>query len=54
MFPEFFPTALRAVLKVTVLYHFAEEPETHPPLVLLLIIMESLTLTERAFLEGGT
>jgi hypothetical protein len=55
MFLACFPTALRAVLKVTVFCHFAET-QTQPCLldsVLSLIIMESLILAKKTFLEGG-
>ena len=56
MFSEFFPTALRAVLKVTALYHFAETLATTltPEFVMSPIIMRSLNLAERVFLKGGT
>jgi hypothetical protein len=52
MFSEFFPTALRAVLKVTVFIIFAKDIDTPSPprLVLYLIIIESLTLLENTFL----
>jgi hypothetical protein len=51
MFSEFFPTALKAALKVTSFYHFAETLDTAsiPRFVLSLIIMEPLTLTEWTF-----
>jgi len=53
MFSAFFPTALRAVLKVTEFYHFAETDMPSPPRILLSqIIMEPLTLAERTFLKG--
>jgi hypothetical protein len=47
MFSEFFPTALRTVLKVAVFYHFAETVETpSPPRIMLsLIIMDIVPLT---------
>jgi hypothetical protein len=45
MFSEFFPTALRAVLKVTAFTIFASK-------LLFLIIMEALILAERIFPEG--
>ena len=55
MFSEFFPTALRIVLKVPVFPIFAETLATPlpPGLLLSLVIIESLTLTERISLEGG-
>jgi hypothetical protein len=53
MFSGFFPTALRAVLKVTVFYH-SSETQTTSGFELSLISMESLTLAEMTFLEGGT
>jgi hypothetical protein len=53
MFSEFFPTALRAVLKATSFYHFGDPSETLY-LLLLLMIMELLTLAGRIFPEGGT
>jgi hypothetical protein len=51
MFSEFFPTDLRAVLKVTTFYHSAETlgASLSPGLILFLIIMESLILAERTF-----
>jgi hypothetical protein len=56
MFLVFFPTVLRAVLKITASYHFAETLNTPLPsgLVLSLIIIESLNLTEMTFLKGRT
>lgn len=56
MFLEFFPTALRAVLKVSVLTIFAKTIDTPSPpgLMLSLILMESLILTGRTFPKGGT
>jgi hypothetical protein len=55
MFSTFFPTALMAVLKVTVFYHFAETLATPLPQrpVGSLIIIKSLTLAKRTFLEEG-
>ena len=55
MFSEIFLSVLRAVLKVTAFYHFAETLDTPSPprLMLSLIIIELLTLAERTFLEGG-
>jgi hypothetical protein len=55
MVSVFFPTALRAVLKVTAFYYFAEtlHSPSPPRLMLSLIIIELLTLAERTFLEGG-
>ena len=49
MFLELFPTALRAVLKVTAFYHLAETLDTtSPPRPMLsLIVTETLTLAER-------
>jgi hypothetical protein len=48
MFSVFFPTALRAVLKVRAFYHFAERDTNRA-----CIIMESLSLAEGTFLKGG-
>lgn len=53
MFSMFFATALRALLKATAFYHFAETDTLSPGLTLSLIIKELLTLAERTFLEGG-
>jgi hypothetical protein len=55
MFSEFIPKALSSVLKITLLYRFVETLDTplRPRLLLSLIIMESVTLVERTFLEGG-
>lgn len=49
MFSESFPTALRAVLKVTAFYHLAETLDTtSPPRPMLsLIVTETLTLERR-------
>jgi hypothetical protein len=51
MFSEFFPTALKAVLKVISFTIFAKDIDTSssPGLVLSLIIIESLALAERNF-----
>ena len=53
MFSEIFPTALRAVLKVTEFTTFVKDIGTHlhSRLVLSLIIMELLSLVERIFLK---
>jgi hypothetical protein len=55
MFSALFTIALRAVLKVTVFYHFAKTLDMvlPPGLLLSLIIIESLTLAEWTFLIGG-
>jgi hypothetical protein len=51
MILEFIPTALRVALKVTEFVIFDKDTGTLPPLRLMqsLIIMESITLTERTF-----
>jgi hypothetical protein len=52
MFLEFFPTALRAVLKVTAFTSLLRN--AFSPTGMCLVIVEPLTLTGSAFPEEGT
>lgn len=56
IFSVFFPTPWRAVLKVTAVYYFAEKLDTSllPRLVWSLIIMRSLILAKKTFVNEGT
>jgi hypothetical protein len=56
MFSEFFPIAVRAVLKFTASPFCYGSPDTFllPRVILFLIFMESLMLPGRTFPKGGT